>query len=624
MQSKFTKGAGLIGLGVGVLLILIGFFVTPSFVTDHFSFASIYYSEPNILKEKGIQAIQALRLSVVCIGTLFTASGALNLICPSKVKRLFDFVSCQGERFQTRHFYLPFCFVCSLIALMFGLLVTQSGSGWTPDSINYILAAENIYSGNGFGEFFHHPLYPLSIAGFMHLGFDAEQAARLIPVLCFALLIFPLFFLGKTTNNVFTGYIACLMCLVFTPLLWVASYAWTDMPYILFSVLAILFLVKFAKNNEANIKILGVSAFFVAVAIVTRNVGVTLVLLGLIVIIVKNGSRLKRALSQTLLFFAISCSLPILWMCRNLAVSSRVAAGFTPSSQGLVEGALGYAQWIVVAIPSDFFSPIVELWPLIVSTDLIARSPLALNPWLYIGLAFMVTCFILLAVYATIYSTDKKVLLKYLKGNYIVISYIFIYLFALIGAGGLWFMYYSRNYLCPLYPCVILVGVSFFLYAYRYISKPSLKPTLFFVITVLFISFFALHSINSLVFYQSFAKDGQGLNDPFWRNSQAIAWVASELPDDAIVYSNHPFGIRLRIENPVRSFPYSGNAEATCEKLKSEENSFVLGFKEKSRTAHTLYSVITEINQEYNVLAVVADFPEATIWRVHRQQPPAH
>ena len=113
---------------------------------------------------------------------------------------------------------------------MIGLFVTQSGPGISPDSEKFIVVGENIYHGNGFhanrycfsnfestgGRTYTNqaPLYPLSIAGLMHLGLDREQAARSIPVLSFALLMFPLFFLGKTISDVFTGYVACLIILL--------------------------------------------------------------------------------------------------------------------------------------------------------------------------------------------------------------------------------------------------------------------------------------------------------------------------------------------------------------------------------------------------------------------------
>jgi len=228
--NLFVKFLGLIG--IGVLLVLASLFITPVFVANHFS-------SDGILEESTIRIIQAASFSVALSGIFSIVFGTLFYICPSTVNKFYDFVLLKGERFQTRYFYLPFCLACFFIALLFVLLITQSGSGISRDSTYYISAGENVYSGNGFyvgysGNYnpYTHwpPFYPLSIAAFMHLGFSAEQAARLVPILCFAFLMLPLFFLGKMLNSVFTGYIACLTCLVFTPLLWVTSYTWTEMP----------------------------------------------------------------------------------------------------------------------------------------------------------------------------------------------------------------------------------------------------------------------------------------------------------------------------------------------------------------------------------------------------------
>ena len=565
------------------------------------------------------------------------------------MNRLSDFASTLGPRFETRRFYLSFCFACFFIALTLGLLITQSGPGVGPDSHMYIKAGENIYYGNGFHvntyyfnqfdatggkPYTHYPLYPLSIAAFMQLGFDGEQAARLISILCFALLAFPLFFLGKTVSGALTGYVACLICLVLTPLLWCASWAMTEMMYIFFSVLTILFLAKFAEGNEAKTKILCVSAFFTALAILTRYSGAALVPVGLIVIVLKNRTRLREedksqltkkkrkarlrekrksslrdAVYQTVVFGSISC-LPVMpWLYRNMALTSNFLGNAAGWGGDYPRGLLATVNTTVVTIWADFVA------------DPLSQKLLSyLHLDAYILSAITVTCFILLVIYVRTHSADRKVLVKYLGKSCVLVSYILIYLIPIIIIKSNYGYAIDSRRIAPVYPFLILVGISFIFYAYSQIKKTSLKRTLFLMITILCVLSVASQASSSLAFYQS-AKHGQGFNSPVLGNAQWIPWVTSNVPYNATLYSNRPYVIEFKTRRPTHYLPPSGNEKAIDEwfaKLTHQENSFVICFKRSAKASKSqpLNSEFTEMNQKYDVLVVLADFPEATIWRV--------
>lgn len=272
------------------------------------------------------------------------------------------------------------------------------------------------------------------------------------------------------------------------------------------------------------------SGLFTALAILTRFVGVTLLAAGLIAIVVKNKSRLRKAVSQTLLFGLVSCLPVIPWLYRNMTATSRLTAGFSPNEIGPFEALLAQSRWMVVAVSDDFFGPLVEAYRLS-----------GLGFCRYMVPAVIVICLILLAAYAI----HRKALHRYVEKNCVAISYVFIYLITLAIAPAIWLLWPVWRFLCPVYPFIILAVVSFVFHIYRQIKKPALKPTLFFVITIFCVSFLVLQVIGSLAFYQE-AKDGQGFNSSFWRNSQAVVWVENNVPDDAIVYSNNVWGITLR------------------------------------------------------------------------------
>jgi hypothetical protein len=94
---RLIKIIGFIGLGAGVLLLLAGFFLTPSFVANHFS-------PDGILEKSTIQQIQSLRYAAIILGILAALLGSLSLVWPSKVKRFLGLVSRSWQRFKSSTF----------------------------------------------------------------------------------------------------------------------------------------------------------------------------------------------------------------------------------------------------------------------------------------------------------------------------------------------------------------------------------------------------------------------------------------------------------------------------------------------------------------------------------------
>ncbi|MHC1632101.1 MAG: ArnT family glycosyltransferase [Methanotrichaceae archaeon] len=594
----YNKLLKIIGLSMGAILVLVGFFITPIFVASHFS-------PDGILEESTIQGIQVIRFLAAVSGIFVIVFCALIYMYPSMVNKFFDFVSYQGKRFQTRHFYLPFCFACFIIALILGLFITQSGSGISPDSTSYISAGKNVYSGNGFyigypGNYHPYvvwpPLYPLSIAAFMHFGLDAEQSARLVPILCFALLMFPLFFLGKVLGSTFVGYIACLTCLVFTPLWQVTSYAWTEMIYIFFSVLSILYITRFVENDNTNIWMLCVGGLFTSLAILTRYIGVTLLLVGLIAIVLKSKSQLRNMICQILLFGSIS-SLPIvIWIYRNLILTGHMSGGNRWGSH--------------MGLLTNIHTTIITVWRDFIGVSLPEGIGL---------LTISLLIIILIAVYIRINHINliSNSSPKYFKKNYVTILYVVIYLGTLILIRSVWhFDNISYRLTCPVYPFLIVMVISTIIYVYKH-TTPALKQGLFLGIIILGIPFLIIHASTLIVFYQS-AQCGQGYNSPFWKNNPGIGWVENNVRDNVTVYSDRPDAIQFRLKRQSRYLPHTGNDIAINKffmKLKNEKNSYIICFNNRRRSYLLSNDEIIEMNQKYDALVVVADFPGSTIYK---------
>ncbi len=632
---RFANIGALASSAAGLLLLVAGVLMAPEFVETHFG-------SGGTLPDTTRQAIQVLRVIAVLTGVVAVFL-TVNLRYPSRVNSLFDRLSrllssLVGKRLQTRRFYLPFCFLCLALALTAGLLATQSGVGLYYDSINYITAGENLFNGDGFGSlagetFAHFPLYPLLIAGFMLFGLDAEQAARLIPILSFALLVFPVFYIGKAIGGIRTGYVACLICLVLTPMLWLATWALPDMTCILFSALATLFLVKFSQTPQPDSRTLFVAGLFTGLAIATRFSAVTLIPVGLLAIVVRGnwgtfqvsnnslalaiGAKqpCRKTLQWVLLFLAPCILLIVSWLVRNLVATGWFSAGFT---SGPLEGSISLIKWIVVDSTSDlltgwFTSGLNEVSRLLVF-DLRVFDIRG-----YLSVAIVLVGLILLGVHLSRRKAPGHSLWAWVKTNYLVIAQILSYYCMLVATGLTWFMLLQRNYLAAAYPFIILLTVSFVLYAFTGSKRGPLRPTFALVIVLLFASVFGLQ-VGESVSYYKLAKDGQGNISAQWVSEQGLAWIADNTPQDALVYSDAAEMISYRSGRDALHLPHTEWREELSrlfENLGNVENTFIIVFKDRfHRWYKPSVSEIAELNQEYGILEIVAEFPTSTIWRV--------
>ena len=144
-----------------------------------------------------------LKYTFVAMGVALIISWIVDIKCPNIINKL---AQC-NKLLSGKKYYIPFCISCFLIALGIGLYMSQSGIGVSPDSAHYISVGENLKLGNGYttaigGNVYTNatPVYPMAIAALCFLGLAAEQAARFIPIFCYALLVFPLFFIGKNSS----------------------------------------------------------------------------------------------------------------------------------------------------------------------------------------------------------------------------------------------------------------------------------------------------------------------------------------------------------------------------------------------------------------------------------------
>jgi hypothetical protein len=93
------------------------------------------------------------------------------------------------------------------------------------DGVVLAISGKNIFSGAGFSfqgraEIVHSPLYPILVGATWRMVGDLERAGQLVSVLAGALLVFPVFLLGRELYGRRTGLFAAALTAVFPPFIY--------------------------------------------------------------------------------------------------------------------------------------------------------------------------------------------------------------------------------------------------------------------------------------------------------------------------------------------------------------------------------------------------------------------
>lgn len=105
-----------------------------------------------------------------------------------------------------------FCIAYFIFALIISAYSTPYGALFKLDSIAYVADGENFLS--RFPTYASGPMFPALIAIGIAFGLTSELSAGLVPIICYALLGFPIYFIGKIIGRPISGYISCIICLL--------------------------------------------------------------------------------------------------------------------------------------------------------------------------------------------------------------------------------------------------------------------------------------------------------------------------------------------------------------------------------------------------------------------------
>jgi len=222
--------------------------------------------------------------------------------------------------------------LASVVACIFISLFTRhSGIGISPDSVVYLSAANNIRDHFSFTDFNNLPLvdFPLGYPSLLALisFLTRSSVINTVPVLnCFlfsgVIILTSVIIQGyqKTSALYKACFLALLACSPF--LLEIYSMLWSETLF-LFLILLFVVLMRHYFRTYDVFNLLWVS-IVVAVALVTRYAGITILGTGLFLILFNGELPTVKKIKHLLLFTGVGCSLAIVNLVRNSIVSESI------------------------------------------------------------------------------------------------------------------------------------------------------------------------------------------------------------------------------------------------------------------------------------------------------------
>ncbi len=215
------------------------------------------------------------------------------------------------------------------------------GVGLQGDWATYISTARNLQAGKGFVQiygwnYWHWPpLYPMLLAA-VSLGiFDPYAVAGPLNAAVFGLTLFVAGqFLRWHVQQIFLIW-ACLAIMLALPLTAVASSAMAEAPFILFTTLSLVLISRYLDTGQRADLVW--AAVFVSLAILTRYIGVTLIMTVLPLLLLRRGVGPWVQARHIGLYLMIA-TLPLaLWLGRNFLVYGELHGPRRPSPYSLGE-----------------------------------------------------------------------------------------------------------------------------------------------------------------------------------------------------------------------------------------------------------------------------------------------
>jgi 4-amino-4-deoxy-L-arabinose transferase-like glycosyltransferase len=257
-----------------------------------------------------------------------------------RMNRLKHFITDRKDIILSRPGWLMVIILFALAARLAYLMIIVGPHSFPQniDSIEHHLIARNLVRGEGYSLYEHLTAYRAPfLTYFMALNYlifgQNFALIRIEMILMSLLLVWSIYLLAK---ELFDGRIAlwaALIAAVYPHLIFYSARIYTEIPFTLFSVLAILYFARYIKQPSG--KCIGLTSLFLALAILTRPVGFALMGFMLLYILFRQP-KWQNVRNMVILFILVFLFISP-WMVRNY----RVFGKFIP-----VTSQAGVVLWV--------------------------------------------------------------------------------------------------------------------------------------------------------------------------------------------------------------------------------------------------------------------------------------
>ena len=235
------------------------------------------------------------------------------------------------------------------------------GVGLASDWAAYIATARNLLAGEWFVQIYGWPylhwppLYPLLLAAASFGVFDPYDVAGPLNAAIFGLTIFVAGQgLRRHVRRAWLVVGAVIAIMLALPLTWVASFAISEAPFILLVTLALFQADKYLERGRRSDLIW--AAVFTSLAILTRYIGVTLILAIVPLMLLQRAAAPWDKARRIGLYLLIATAPVGLWLAQNALRHGRIHGPTWPSPYSLMEIVDKFcsdlAGWVFLYLPS--------------------------------------------------------------------------------------------------------------------------------------------------------------------------------------------------------------------------------------------------------------------------------
>ena len=425
---------------------------------------------------------------------------------------------------------------CAFLILLWS---TPFGVGASTDSTIYVDTARSLLEGDGFqshGKPLTHfpPVYPLLVAVSGLFGMDPLEGARWLHALLYALNVSLVGIIAyvSTNRSVTGGLCSILLFLSSGHMLEIHGMAWSEPPFIFFSLSALFLLTLHIARPR--VWTLLASSFSLGLALTTRYVGLSLFPPMILCILLFGRKQVKPRIKDSLVLLAIGMSPLTIWLLRNVWVAH------SATDRTLSFHPIGLAHL------ESLGRTVGRLW---LSVD---RIPF---PLVLFAIGLVLAGFLLVLrdklrgkVKLSVHTTVQTIAFLFF------VTYV-LFLFASISFADAHTPIDART-LSPVY----VLGVIFLISVSWSVSHLRGNPGLWWGFLAFSAVLIGLNSAHALSWSIYLRNEGIGYTNRMWRNSESIAFIES-LPKGVRIYSNGGDVIRLLTGRKTVVIPFKTSPE---------------------------------------------------------------